>query len=100
MLSKEIASLEHENQILKNALKELGTKMEQNEVRKPKSCQYCKNYLQHYIKGGIGYRSEYTPVCFGHCTCGVPLKKGGKKYPRPDETCPYFELGTTDMKLL
>ncbi len=100
MLSTEIRQLESENAALKNALGELSKKMEQNEVLKPKSCQYCENYIQHYIKGGKRYRSEYIPIYDGHCASGVPIRKGGKRNPKPDETCPYFELGTPDIKHL
>lgn len=100
MLSNEIKQLESENTVLKHALEELSKKMEQNKVLKPKSCQYCKNYIQHYIKGGRGFQSEYTPIYDGHCTSGVPIRKGGKRKPKPDETCPYFELGTIDTKYI
>ena len=98
MLSNEIIQLENENAVLKKALEELSKKMEQNEVLKPKSCQYCKNYIQHYIKDSRYYRSEYTPIHDGHCISGVPISKGGKRKPKPDETCPYFELGTIDTR--
>lgn len=97
MLSREVVQLERENDVLKNALKELSAKMEQNAVVKPKSCQYCKNYVQHYMKNGLGYR-EYTPIYDGHCTCGVPVSKGRKRNPKPDDTCPYFEIGTLETK--
>lgn len=100
MLSREIAILENENRVLKNALEDLKGKMERNEVQKPKTCQYCRNYVQHYIKGGEAYNSPYVPIYDGHCTCGVPVKRGGRKNPKPDDTCPYFELGTIDLKHL
>lgn len=100
MLSKEISKLEQENFILKKELNELKEKMDKNEVQKPKSCQYCKNFVQHFIKGGLGYKSEYTPIYDGHCTCGVPIRKGRKKNPKPDDTCPYFEIGTHEAKYL
>lgn len=98
MLSDKIAKLENRNYVLEQALKELSKRMEENEIVKPKSCQYCRNYVQHYMKGGIGYLSEYTPIYDGHCICGVPIKKGGKRKPKPDDTCPYFEIGTLDTK--
>ena len=104
MLSNEIIKLENENTVLRNALEELAKKMKQNEVLKPKSCQYCKNYIQHYIqhymKGDRRYQSEYIPIYAGHCVSGVPTSKGGKRKPKPDETCPYFELGTIDTRHL
>ena len=98
MLSKKVQKLERKNYVLEEALKELSEKMEQNQVAKPKSCQYCKHYVQHYIKGGIGYLSEYTPIHDGHCICGVPIKRGGKRRPKPDDTCAYFEIGTLDTE--
>ncbi|MCI8374891.1 MAG: hypothetical protein HFI29_05565 [Lachnospiraceae bacterium] len=100
MLSNEIRQLENENAVLKKALEELSKKMKQNEVLKPKSCQYCKNYIQHYMKGDRRYQLEYTPIYAGHCVSGVPTSKGGKRKPKPDETCPYFELGTIDTRHL
>ena len=96
MLSKEVTALEQENHVLKKALKELGEKMERSAVLKPKSCQYCKHYIQHYVKDGL----KYTPIYDGHCTCKVPIGKGRKRRPSPEDTCPFFELGTEDMKYL
>lgn len=100
MLSKEIRSLENENQVLREALKTLQQKMECNEIAKPKSCQYCMHFVQHYIKGGHGFTKEYVPIYEGHCTCGVPISKGRKKKPTPEDTCPYFEMGTFEQKFL
>lgn len=100
MLSKEIRSLENENQVLKEAMKALQEKMERNEVVKPKSCQYCMHFVQHYIKGGRMYTKEYIPIYEGHCTCGVPIYKGRKRKPTPEDTCPYFEIGTLETKYL
>lgn len=98
MLSNEIARLEMENITLRRALEELNIKMEQGSVLKPKSCQYCKHYIQHYIKGGEGGISEYTPINDGHCVCRVPLSKGRKRNPAPDDSCPYFEMGTYETR--
>lgn len=98
MLAQEIRKLENENYVLKERLQELSKKMEQNKVVKPKSCQYCRHYAQHYIKGGRGYMKEYIPIHAGHCTSGVPISKGGKRKPVPDDTCPYFEIGTFETK--
>lgn len=100
MLSREIANLEHENRVLKEALEELKKRMEQNEVMKPKSCQYCKNYIQHYRKETRGYSTEFVPVNDGYCLNGVPTCKGGKKRPKPDDVCQYFEIGTPDTRNL
>ncbi len=94
MISNEVIRLERENENLKGMLEELSKKMEQKSAARPKSCQYCMNYIQHYIKGVRGY----TPIYDGHCTKGVPIKRGGKRNPKPDDTCPYFELGTHEIK--
>ncbi len=100
MLSNEIKALEQENFILKQALKELEDKMNNNEALKPKSCQYCKYYVQHYIKGGYPmYDKEYVEIYEGHCMRGVPISKGGKRKTTPNDTCPYFEIGTKKMRL-
>ena len=56
MLSKEVSKLEYENAALRSTLEELKQKMEEGAVSKPKSCQYCKYYVQHYIKGGSGHQ--------------------------------------------
>lgn len=95
MLSREIAKLENENFALREELRELNAKMESNAVLKPKSCQYCKNYIQHYRKELTG---EYKPIYAGHCASGMPIKKGGRRKPNPDDTCPYFELGTKEAQ--
>lgn len=99
MVSKEVGKLEYENHIFKKALEELQEKMENNEIAKPKSCQYCKYFVQHYIKGGYPvYTKDYLEIDEGHCTRSVPVKKGGKRTPKPNDTCPYFEIGTRKMR--
>lgn len=95
MLAQEIMKLERENRALRRALEEINSKIEQNKVLKPKSCQYCKNYIQHYKKDG---QENYVPINYGHCICQVPVSKGRKKNPMPDDTCPYFELGTYETR--
>ena len=49
MVSNEVKRLEHENYLLRSALEEIQEKMNNNAVAKPKSCQYCKYYIQHYV---------------------------------------------------
>lgn len=99
MLSNEVTKLEQENRNLKRAIYELKTKMEQGNALRPKSCQYCRYYMQHYVKtSGYPFQKEYSPIYEGHCVRGVPVKKGGKRSPRPDDTCPYFEFGTQDTR--
>lgn len=89
MLSNEVIRMEQENIKLKAALKEMTERMEGNETPKPKSCAYCKNYLQHYIKDGNRYSKTYC----GHCVAGRRIKDR-----KPDNSCDYFELGTHETK--
>lgn len=98
MLSQEVRSLEDENRELKERLRELSEKMEQNSAIKPKICRYCKNYVQHYLKSGTEQKPIYVPIYDGHCASRVPIKKGGKKKPSPDDTCVYFELNPYEKK--
>lgn len=95
-----IKKTEQENIILKEALKELQEKLERNTKEKHGSCEYCRHYVQHYIKGGFpAHTEEYLEINEGHCVRGIPLKKGGKKKPKPYESCPYFEIGTNKLRL-
>lgn len=100
MLSNKIAELERENILLKDALTELGKRMEQSEIQKPKSCQYCKYFIQHYMKETYNGSTSYHAVYDGHCTNRVPIGKGRKRKPSPEDTCPFFEIGTHEMRLL
>lgn len=84
----QVVALERENQTLKEAMKEFSEKME-TEGKKVKACKFCKNYIQHYRRED----GRYVEVCCGHCVSCVPIKKGGKKNPLPDDCCPYFEMG-------
>ncbi len=97
MIAERVRELEQENTHLRKALKELTSKIKQGEVSKPKSCEYCRNFVQHYRKETNG---RYEPIYAGHCTSRVPIKKGGKKNPAPDDTCPYFELEAVEKKYI
>lgn len=97
MIAERVRELEQENTHLRKTLKELTSKIEQGEISKPKSCQYCRNFVQHYRKETNG---RYEPIYAGHCTSRVPIKKGGKKNPVPDDICPYFELGAVEKKYI
>ena len=97
MIAERVRELEQENTHLRKTLKELTSKIEQGEISKPKSCQYCRNFVQHYRKETHG---RYEPIYAGHCTSRVPIKKGGKKNPAPDDTCPYFELEAVEKKYI
>ena len=93
MLSQDVEKLERENILLRQMIQNVQRKLEEKEILKPNSCQYCKKYVQYYIKNSWSNKGEYVPIYAGHCTAGVPVNKGGKKRPTPDDSCPYFELG-------
>lgn len=87
MILQEIAELMKENKELKVKLEEQKLKVE---GKKPEMCANCKHYIQHYGRTDNGV---YFKIHAGHCTCDVPVKKGGKKRPVPDDSCQYFEIG-------
>lgn len=89
MLSSDVRQLENENHRLRKALDSMKEKFGE-ETPKPKACEYCKFYIQHYIKIDGRYSETYC----GHCT------HGRVKDRKPKDTCKYFELGTYDIKHL
>ena len=96
LLLKENGRLERENDLLRKMFQKLERKLERMKELEEKEdvnrCQYCKKYIQYYIKSGPWSKTEYTPINAGHCVAGVSVNKGGKKRPTPDDSCPYFEL--------
>lgn len=87
MLSVDVKRLENENAALRETLKVMQKQFSEQQL-KPKACEYCKFYIQHYVKVG----GSYTKTHCGHCTHG---RVKGKK---PSDTCQYFELGAYDIK--
>lgn len=87
MLERETEKMVAENEALKKAVEDLKEKIETETVAKPKSCTYCKNFVQHYRKEG----NQYYKVYCGHCVAGKPRRKKERK---PDETCEFFEFGS------
>ena len=85
MLSEEIAKMERENRQLKELLQRVN-----ESTAKPKQCKNCKYYIQHY---GRSADRQYFPVNFGHCICGVQIKKRRTKQMKPEDTCLCFEEG-------
>ena len=85
MLSDKVQKLELENKRLATIIADI-TKLD---VPKPKYCEQCKHYMQHYGRDEYGiFFMLYT----GHCTCGVPAgKRKGKSSPAPEDTCLCFE---------
>lgn len=87
MVSSEVRTLEMENDRLKQAVKALEETVAQD-GNHAACCEYCKNYIQHYVKVGLNYTRTYC----GHCIHGRIKKR------RPEETCKYFEIGTYEKK--
>ena len=82
MLSAEIRKLENENMALKDTLEMMQRSLAKKEELKPKACEHCKFYMQHYVKVGTVYVKTYC----GHCT------HGRKKERTPSDTCKYYEF--------
>ena len=87
MLSTEVRRLESENAALKEAVEAMKKQFGEDQV-KPKACELCQYYLQHYVYT----EGRYTKTHCGHCT------HGRVKDRKPDDTCKYFEVGTYDTK--
>ncbi len=72
--------LEQENIALKEQVETLR-QICGNRAEVPKNCEYCSNFIQHYIKAG----NPYYPACDGHCVAGDRVK--GRK---ARDTCTSF----------
>ena len=84
-LSQSVSILEQENNRLNQENAELR-RLLGTEPSKPKDCQSCKFFLQHYIYGG---GNIYVKIDAGHCVCG----KRTKDRKASDKNCQYFKLG-------
>lgn len=69
MLAEKVQTLEQENISLKAQVEALQD-ICGNRIELPKNCEYCSNFIQHYIKTG----SSYYPTCDGHCVAGNRVK--------------------------
>lgn len=49
------------------------------------TCEECKHFYQHYIKGGYGNIAPYIEVESGHCASRKLVRKSTK-------ACPKFEV--------
>lgn len=87
MLSNDVRQLENENHRLREALSSMEKKLGEENI-KPKACECCKFYIQHYVKIGERYAETYC----GHCTHGRVKER------KPKDTCKYFELGIHNIK--
>ena len=64
--------LEQENIALKEQVETLR-QICGNRAEVPKNCEYCSNFIQHYIKAG----NPYYPACDGHCVTGLRAGRQG-----------------------
>ncbi len=80
MVSEKVKELEQENTLLKEQVQMLEQRCGGG-IEYPKNCEYCQNFIQHYIRHG----SQYIPACDGHCAAGQRTKR--KKC---GETCKSF----------
>lgn len=80
MIAERVRELEQENIALKAQVETLQD-ICGNRVELPKNCEYCSNFIQHYIKSGSGY----YPTCDGHCKAGNRTKNRKTK-----DTCKAF----------
>lgn len=80
MVADKVKELEQENILLKAQVEELQNICGTN-ASAPMNCEYCKNFIQHYIKVDM----HYTPIYSGHCCAGRAMRTR-----RTDETCKAF----------
>lgn len=69
MIAEKVEKLEQENTVLKKQVQELLDICE-SRIELPKNCEYCSNFMQHYIKNG----GVYYPTHGGHCIVGNRIK--------------------------
>lgn len=80
MISEKVKELEQENIALRKQVETLQ-EICGNLAELPKNCEYCNNFIQHYIKR----EGSYTPACDGHCIAGHRIKRKSAK-----DTCKSF----------
>lgn len=86
-IASDVRKLERENRELKEVIAELQEKASKRSV-KPKACEFCKFYIQHYIK----QNGRYIETNAGHCF------HGRIKGRQPADSCKYFELGRRETE--
>lgn len=70
MIADKVKELEQENSTLKAQVEELQ-EIFGSRGSLPKNCEYCQNFIQHYVKCG----TEYMPTYDGHCMAGNKVRK-------------------------
>lgn len=80
MIAEKVQKLEQENIALKAQVETLQD-ICGNRVELPKNCEYCSNFIQHYIQSG----GSYYPTYHGSCAAGNRIKNRKTK-----DTCKAF----------
>ncbi len=80
MVADKVKELEQENILLKAQVEELQN-ICGGKANMPKNCEYCNNFMQHYIRSG----NLYAPTHYGCCVAGNRIKTR-----KTDETCKSF----------
>ena len=86
-ISSNVMKLERENRTLREVIAELQEKASRKSA-KPEACEFCKFYIQHYIKQD----GRYIETNAGHCF------HGRTKGRQPADSCKYFELGRRETE--
>lgn len=81
MVAEKVQELEQENYRLKAQLEELQ-ELYKDRANLAKNCEYCANFLQHYVKCG----TSYMATCDGHCVAGNRTKYRKTS----DKGCKYY----------
>lgn len=79
MIAERVQELEQENTRLREQVQKLQDIC--GGVELPKNCEYCSNFIQHYIRSG----SNYCPIHNGHCIAGNRTKDR-----KGNDTCKSF----------
>lgn len=80
MVADKVKELEQENIALKKQVEELQNICGIN-ASVPMNCEYCSNFIQHYIR----VEMQYSPIHAGHCTAGRRMRTK-----KTDDTCKSF----------
>ena len=70
MVSEKVKELEQENILLKEQVQMLEQRCGGG-IEFPKNCEYCQNFIQHYIRNG----NQFVPTYDGHCAAGQRLRR-------------------------
>lgn len=68
MIAEKVQELEQENTRLREQVQKLRDIC--GGVELPKNCEFCENFIQHYVRSG----ESYCPIHNGHCKAGNRVK--------------------------